>query len=135
MNQEQFLDVIDRDEAERRFRQVLDLRPLEPEDVPLAEALHRVLASDVIAPIDVPSFDRSNVDGFAVHAEDTYGSSEETPRMLQLNAEVLATGILPSITVTPGTATPIATGAVMPRGADAVVMIEYTDSRGGMLDV
>src|SRR5580704_17660832 len=73
--QEQFLDVIDRDEAERRFRAVLDLRPLPGEMVLLAEALNRVLAQDVQAPIDVPSFDRSNVDGFAVRAEDTFGAS------------------------------------------------------------
>src|SRR5438270_3733227 len=87
LKQQQFLDVIDRDEAERRFRAVLDLRPLEPEEVPLAEALNRVLADDVVAPLDVPGFDRSNVDGFAVRAEDTFGSSEERARELQLNGE------------------------------------------------
>jgi putative molybdopterin biosynthesis protein len=135
MNQEQFLDVIDRDEAERRFRRVLDLRPLEPEEVSLAHALHRVLARDVIAPIDVPGFDRSNVDGFAVGAEDTCGANEQTARLLHLNAEILATGVVPNITVNPGTATPIATGAIIPRGADAVVMVEYTDSSDGKLEV
>jgi putative molybdopterin biosynthesis protein len=128
MEQDQFLDVIDRDEAERRFRAALDLRPLEPEEVPLAEALNRVLAQDVVAPVDVPSFDRSNVDGFAVRVEDTFGAGEEEPRALRLNSEVLATGIEPRQPVRPGTATAIATGAVVPRGADAVVMVEYTDA-------
>jgi putative molybdopterin biosynthesis protein len=128
MRQDQFLDVIDRDEAERRFRAVLDLRPLEAEEVPLSEALDRVLTSDVVAPLDVPSFDRSNVDGFAVRAEDTFGATEEEPRTLHLNPEVLATGIIPRQPVSAGTATSIATGAVVPRGADAVVMIEYTDA-------
>ncbi len=128
MKQDQFLDVIDRDEAERRFRAVLDLRPLACEEVPLAEALNRVLARDVVAPIDVPSFDRSDVDGFAVRAGDTFGASEEQPRTLRLNPEVLATGIVPTGAVTAGTATPIATGAVVPRGADAIVMIEHTDA-------
>jgi putative molybdopterin biosynthesis protein len=127
MKQDQFLDVIDRDEAERRFRSVLDLRPLDAEEVPLAEALGRVLAEDVAAPVDVPSFDRANVDGFAVRAEDTFGASEDHPRTLRLNAEVIATGYEPRETVQPGSATAIATGAVIPRGADAVVMIEYTD--------
>ena len=94
--QEQFLDVIDRDEAERRFRAVLDLRPLGEEEIPLAEALGRVLARDVIAPLDVPSFDRSNVDGFAVRAEDTFGASEDRPRPILLNDEVLSTGKEPS---------------------------------------
>src|SRR5690348_6094700 len=113
MQQDQFLDVIDRDEAERRFRAALDLRPLPAEDVPLAEALHRVLARDVVAPLDVPSFDRSNVDGFAVRAEDTFGASEDRPRTLRLNAEVLATGIVLGHAVAAGTATAIATGAVV----------------------
>jgi putative molybdopterin biosynthesis protein len=130
MQQDQFLDVIDRDEAERRFRAALDLRPLEAEDVPLAQALHRVLARDVVAPLDVPSFDRSNVDGFAVRAEDTFGASEDRPRSLRLNAEILATGFVPRQAVAAGTATAIATGAVVPRGADAVVMVEFTDVDG-----
>jgi putative molybdopterin biosynthesis protein len=128
MDQEQFLDVIDRDEAERRFRAVLDLRPLEAEEVPLPNALSRVLAADVVAPLDVPSFDRSNVDGFALRAEDTFGASEEKPRVLRLNAEVLATGMMPTVTVGPASATAIATVAVLPRGADAIVMIEQTDT-------
>lgn len=129
LRQEQFLDVIDRDEAERRFRAALDLRPLPGETVPLSAALGRVLAQDVAAPLDVPYFDRSNVDGFAVRAEDTFGANEDRPRTLRLNTETLATGIVPTQMVQTGTATPIATGAVVPRGADAVVMIEHTDLR------
>src|SRR5260370_14925532 len=118
--QQQFLDVIDRDEAERRFRAALDLRPLEAETVPLAEALGRVLAGDVVAPLDVPSFDRSNVDGFAVQSPDTFGASEDRPRRLRLNPQSVATGTVPNHTVAPGTTTPIATGGMLPRGADAV---------------
>src|ERR687887_503856 len=95
LRQEQFLDVIDRDEAERRFRAALDLRPLPVETVPLDAALGRVLARDVAAPLDVPGFDRSNVDGFAVRAEDTFGASEDRPRTLRLNAGVLTTGVEP----------------------------------------
>ena len=64
--QEQFLHVLDRDEAERRFRAAIDLAPRGIETVPLDAALGRVLAADVTSPVDVPSFDRSNVDGFAV---------------------------------------------------------------------
>jgi putative molybdopterin biosynthesis protein len=131
--QQQFLDVIDRDEADRRFRAVLDLRPLEAEVVPLPAALGRVLAADVAAPLDVPGFDRSNVDGFAVQAADTFGASEDRPRTLRINAETLATGMAPRARVAAGTATAIATGAMVPRGADAVVMIEYTDVRDGLL--
>jgi putative molybdopterin biosynthesis protein len=133
LHQQQFLDVIDRDEAERRFRAVLDLSPLETEIVLLAQTWQRVLAEDIVAPVDVPGFDRANVDGFAVRSEDTFGASEGQPRRLRLNAETLATGIVPRIIVKPGTATPIATGGVLPRGADAVVMIEHTDVQGGEL--
>src|SRR5262249_47670759 len=105
------------------------------EEVALAEALGRVLAADVVAPLDVPGFDRSNVDGFAVRAEDTFGAGEDEPRTLRLNPEVLATGVEPRQAVEPGMATDIATGAVIPRGADAVVMIEYTDAEAGRLTV
>ena len=78
--QQQFLNVIDRDEAQRRFHAALDLRPLGAELVPLSAALGRVLAEDVRAPVNVPSFDRANVDGYAVLAADTIGASELAPR-------------------------------------------------------
>jgi putative molybdopterin biosynthesis protein len=132
-HQTQFLDVVDRDGAERRFRAVLDLRPLESEIVPLSAALGRVLSADVAAPLDVPSFDRSNVDGFAVSAADTFGANEDQPRRLRLNEETLATGMAPRQTVTTGTTTAIATGAMLPRGANAVVMVEDTDIQEGEL--
>src|SRR5712692_5008279 len=105
MRQDQFLDVIDRDEAERRFRAALDLRPLPPEEVAVADALGRVLAADVVAPLDVPAFDRANVDGFAVRAEDTFGAEEMAPKLLGLSATVLVPGRVPEETVAPGTAT------------------------------
>ncbi len=133
MKQDQFLNVVDRDEAERCFRAVLDLRPLGAEMVMLAHAWQRVLSEDVQAPVDVPGFDRSNVDGFAVRAEDTYGASEEQPRRLVLNTETLAPGVKPKRTAAPVTATLIATGAMLPRGADAVVMVEQTDAQDGEL--
>ncbi len=128
IQQKQFLDVISRDEADARFRRQLDLRPRGVESVPLGVALHRVLASDVISAIDVPAFDRSNVDGFAVQAADTAGAMEDAPRLLTLNGEVLSPGVCPTQVVAAGTATPIATGGMVPRGADAVVMIEHTEA-------
>jgi putative molybdopterin biosynthesis protein len=126
--QSQFLDVVTRDEAERRFREHLRLAPLGRESVPLHAALGRVLADDVIAAIDVPGFDRSNVDGFAVRAADTWGAMEEQARALTLAGETLAPGIVPRLEVACGHATPIATGGMLPRGADAVVMVEHTDA-------
>ena len=67
------------------------------------------------------------MDGFAVRAADTFGASEEEPVRLRLNDEILATGIAPRIEVGDGTATTIATGGMLPRGADAVAPIEVTD--------
>src|SRR3954452_5916555 len=125
--QEQFLQVLDRDEAERRFRAALDLKTRYIALLPLDAALGRVLAADVVSPVDVPSFDRSNVDGFAVVSEDTFGASEEAPRMVQLREEVIPTGVVPRGVIRRGTAVAIATGGMVPRGADAVVMIEYAE--------
>jgi putative molybdopterin biosynthesis protein len=128
--QTQFLTVISRDEATARFRRHLRLEPLGAETVPLAGALDRVLAEEVVADVDVPAFDRSNVDGFAVVASDTFGAMEEKPRTVRTNAEVLAPGVVPGQTVGAGVATAIATGGMLPRGADAVVMVEDTEFAG-----
>jgi putative molybdopterin biosynthesis protein len=125
--QEQFLEVVSAGEARRRFESRIDLSPLAAETLSLATALSRVLAADVIAPVDAPPFDRSNVDGFAVRASDTAGASDGAPKRFTLNAEVIACGVEPKLEVAPGTATAIATGGVIPRGADAVVMIEHTE--------
>jgi len=133
--QEQFLQVLDRDEAERRFRAAIDLTPLGTEVIPLDTALGRVLAADVLSPVDVPSFDRSNVDGFAVVAEDTFGASEEVPRSVLLGDEEIHTGVVPTTVIQPGKAVLIATGGMVPRGADAVVMVEYSETRGSELRV
>ena len=126
--QEQFLDVVDRDEAYRRFHRHLDLVPLGREAVGLSQALGRILAQTVTAGVDVPGFDRSSVDGFAVRADDTAGASDRVPRTLSLNSEILTPGTEPQIPVTHGTASLIATGGMVPRGADAVVMVEHTEA-------
>jgi putative molybdopterin biosynthesis protein len=125
--QEQFLEVVSAEEAQARFARALDLTPLEAETVVLTDALGRVLAHDVVAGVDAPPFDRANVDGFAVRASDTNGASDSAPKTLILNEEVIACGHAPALAVAPGTATAIATGGVIPRGADAVVMIEQTE--------
>src|SRR5882762_5790146 len=108
--QEQFLHVLDRDEAERRFRAAIDTTPRGVDSVPLDAALGRVLAADVVSPVDVPSFDRSNVDGFAVVSDSTFGASEEVPRCVQLADEVIHTGIVPRTAIRSGQAVAIATG-------------------------
>jgi putative molybdopterin biosynthesis protein len=134
-DQEQFLQVLDRDEADRRFRAALNLTPCGIETVPLDAALGRVLSAHVVAHVDVPFFDRSNVDGFAVMAQDTFGASEEVPRSLLVAEEEIHTGVVPTAVVESGKAVLIATGGMVPRGADAVVMVEDTDTREGELYV
>src|SRR6202050_1081828 len=133
--QDQFLQVLDRDEAERRFRAALSLTPRGIEQVPLDAALGRVLAAHVVSPVDVPSFDRSNVDGFAVVAEDTFGASEEVLRTVSLGEEEIHTGIVPATVIHPGAAVLIATGGMVPRGADAVVMVEHAEVLGPELRI
>lgn len=134
--QEQFLEVIDRDEAEARFQRHIRMAPLGEETVELAQALGRVLARDVLAAVDVPGFDRASVDGFAVRASDTAGASDDAPRVVSLSAEILTPGVEPAIALGEATATVIATGGMIPRGADAVVMVEHTEAReddGGLV--
>ncbi len=127
IDQQQFLEVIDRDVAEDRFLAAIRLDPVGKETVSLDQALGRVLAQDVMAPVDVPSYDRSNFDGFAVRAADTFGAQEESPRPLRLLDEVIAASVVPSCEVQSGTAAAISTGGMLPRGADAVVMVEHTE--------
>ena len=125
--QEQFLEVVSPQVARERFAKHLDLVPRPAETVALGDALGRVLAGDVVAPIDVPPFDRSGVDGFALRAADTAGANDRVPKRLLLNAEVIACGHAPRLAVETATATTIATGGAIPRGADAVVMVEQTE--------
>jgi putative molybdopterin biosynthesis protein len=134
-DQEQFLHVLDRDEAERRFRAAIDPTPRGVDTVLLDAVLGRVLAADVISPVDVPSFDRSNVDGFAVVSENTFGASEEVPRCVRLGDETIHTGVVPRTVIRPGTAVSIATGGMVPRGADAVVMVEHAETHGRELRI
>jgi putative molybdopterin biosynthesis protein len=128
--QDQFLRVLPRNEALRRFEIALDPKPLGTERLTLAGALGRVVARDVPAAIDVPPFDRALVDGFAVRSADLAEAAEAFPITLTLNGETIACGVIPSLVVQPRTATPIATGGPVPRGSDAVIMVETTEPAG-----
>src|SRR5258706_12881295 len=125
--QEQFLEVVSAEEAHTRFMRRIDLAPLPGETVGLAAALGRVLAADVAAPIDVPPFDRANVDGFALRSADTMGASDGAPRRLRLNGEVIVCGHEPALEVRAGSATTIATAGVGAGGPDALVILEHTE--------
>ena len=134
-DQDQFLNVLDRDEAERRWWETVRPATLGMETVALSEVLGRVLGDDVTTDIDVPAFDRSNVDGFALRSEETFGASEDAPLRIRLCAEEIATGVVPRTAVAPGMASVIATGGMLPRGADAVLMVEHAQVHGSTLSV
>ena len=127
MERKEFRELATPDEA----REVIRSLPLEggTEYVSLEEARGRTLAERVDAELDVPGFDRSSMDGYALRARDTFGADEADPVGLDVVGEVHA-GEEPNIEVEPGTAVEISTGAVMPSGADAMVPVERTDLAG-----
>jgi molybdenum cofactor synthesis domain-containing protein len=100
------------------------------ERVPIREAHNRVLAEPAVSTLDVPPFDRAAMDGYAVVAEDTFGAGRYDPKVLR-TIEKVYTGQMPTRPVTHGECTEIATGAPMPDGADAVVMVEETEKGDG----
>ncbi len=104
------------------------------ETVPLSEASGRVLAERVDADLDVPGFDRASVDGYAVRASDTTGAGEVDPVVLSVTGQVDA-GERPDVSVGDGEAVEVATGAVVPPGATAVVMVEDTTESDGDVEV
>ena len=133
MKQHQFLNVVDEDAAHGAFGAACAHLSPKVEQVPLHRALGRVLARDVVAAVDVPGFDRSNVDGYAVRAKETYGAEELDPVVIGVVPLTLAAGTAPpdGFDTPPDTAVQIATGGVVPRGTDAIVMIEHTEPADG----
>ncbi len=127
MDRKQFRDLAPVEVAHETIRS-LDIDP-DPETVPLREARGGVLAERIDADLDVPGFDRASVDGYAVRAADTFGADEADPVRLEHVGQVHA-GTEPDLEVEPGTCAEISTGAVLPPGADAVVMVERTDCEG-----
>jgi len=120
-----FHRLINLDDVFNIIGKYIKLEPLGVEEVRVIDALGRVLAEDIYAPIDHPPFDRSEVDGYAVKAENTFGADEHYPVRLKLTGSI-EVGARPSTMVLEGCAVEIATGAMIPRGANAVVMVEYT---------
>ena len=111
---------------EARERILSQFEPVKPENLPLADALNRVLAQDVRAADDLPLFDNSSMDGFALRASDVSEAAPSSPRSLRVVADIPA-GTSPTIVLGAGEAARIMTGAHMPDGADAVIPVEDTD--------
>ena len=123
-----FFDLVSPEEAIKRIDGIT--RPVDKEPAGLQEVIGRISAEDVISPVDLPPFDRSTMDGYAVVAGDTFGASPGLPAYLRLIGEVKM-GEEPEITLSKGETVRIWTGGMLPKGADAVVMLEHTDLVGG----
>ena len=108
------------------YKKLDRFKPLSSEKTPIEESLHRVLAEDVISPVNLPEFPRSIVDGFALKAKDTYGSSEKNAGLVRVVGEIRM-GQVSDLEIKDGEAVKVATGGMVPRGADAVEMVEYTE--------
>jgi molybdopterin biosynthesis enzyme len=104
------------------------------EESVLLEANNRVLNEDVVSTLDIPPFNRSTVDGYAVRAQDTFGADENQPVVLRVSGAV-SVGEQPNVRLAKGEAVEIVTGAVIPEGADAVVMVEDTENEDANLMV
>ncbi len=127
-----FRRLLSLDEAKKRIAQTFSPKPLGTEEVPLLKAVGRVLAQDVVSPINVPPFTRSTVDGYAVKAESTFGAEEDNPAVLKLKGHV-DVGKISSLVVEKDDAVGIVTGAPLPEGADAAVMLENTTEKDGKI--
>jgi putative molybdopterin biosynthesis protein len=123
-----FRKLLTLDEAKSIIRRYFKPKPLGVEEIPLLEAYNRVLAENVTATLEIPPFNRSTVDGYAVKAEDTFGAEENKPIKLKICGTVNV-GEPPKIFVAHGKAAEIATGAPIPDDADAVVMVENTERK------
>lgn len=119
--------VVSRDEALKRLAGHIVAPSLQTEHLPLSDCLGRVLAQDIVAHEDLPPFDRSTMDGYAVRAADTFGAAESLPALLTITGDI-PMGIMPERSVAKGECMRIATGGALPPGADAVVMLEHAQA-------
>lgn len=117
--------VVSREDALRTLEQHLTVLPPAPESIHISYSLGRVVAGEIFSPEDLPEFDRSTMDGYAVRSADTFGAAESRPAFLNIVGDILM-GTMPDRGITKGEAMKIATGGALPRGADAVVMFEQT---------
>lgn len=114
------------DDALTKYFETFDLKTLQFEEIPIVEGLGRTLIEHVKAEVDVPHFDRSAMDGYAVKSEDTFGASTTNPIIFDVVGAV-AIGEIPSINVGKQQTVRVATGAPIPKGADSVIMLEFTE--------
>ncbi len=129
---QEFLKIKDPEDAEDIISTLPILKKVEK--VSLVEAYRRVLAEDVYATIDLPPFRRAAMDGYALKSKDTFNTSEDNPAQLKL-LDVVTAGKIPQMKVEHGACIEVSTGAPIPEGADAVVMIEYAEKEDDYVSV
>lgn len=129
-----FRTLVTIEEAQTELYKFFKPEPTSVEEVRISDAIGRTLAQDVTSQIDVPGFDRAAMDGYAVVAEDTFGADDDGPKRLQIVGRCEA-GQQPSTSTKRGEAIEVSTGAPVPRGASAVVMVEYTRHVDSMVEV
>ena len=130
----EFLTLLPPQESLDKLLRNLPALKLATETINTASALGRIIATDLLAPHALPEFPRSTVDGFAVQAADTYGASDSLPAYLNLIGEC-PMGATPDLEITPATTAIIHTGGMLPKGADAVVMLEYTQTVANEIEI
>jgi molybdopterin molybdotransferase len=96
------------------------------EEVDIKITLHRFLAEEIVAPANLPGFNRSTMDGYAIRAEDSFGATDSLPSYLKIIGEIKM-GVKPEFKINPGEVVKISTGGMLPEGANAVMMVEYTE--------
>lgn len=129
---QEFLRITDPAEVKKIINKLPFKKQIE--EIPLEDVYQRVLAEDIQAIMNLPPFRRAAMDGYAVKAKDTFGASEENPRSLKLLGIVMA-GEVPETKVEDGTCLEVSTGAPIPDGADAVVMIEFTENKDEIISI
>jgi len=123
-----FRKLLSVEDALKKLQEYYVAEPLGSEEILVDKSLGRVLSEDIVSMVDVPGFDRATMDGFAVIAEDTFSAQEDKPVKLKIVGKVEA-GEKPEVELRGGEAVEIATGAPVPKGADAVVIVEQTDQK------
>jgi len=128
-----FKELVSYEEALERIRK--SIKPIDrTESISIENALDRVLAKEIVANMSVPPFDRAAMDGYAVKAEETFGASSFKPKTLKLT-EILRAGASSNTVVGKGECVQVATGSPIPEGADAVVMVEFTERKGNDVEI
>ncbi len=128
-----FKELISYEEALERIRK--SIKPIDrTESISIENALDRVLAKEIVANMSVPPFDRAAMDGYAVRAKETFGASSLEPKTLELT-EILHAGSSSNTVLGKGECVQVATGSPIPKGADAVVMVEFTERNGNDVNI